>query len=417
MMRMKVPRLLRAAIPAVLLSALATHAHAQQDERIGEVDVHLQADSAAGTDFGFAMLRPAGGAVPGALVWACGGDPAGLAAGVYVDRTDGDTSAVRVAWRFDQDPPDTTALRGGYTVDLLSREDAASLTRRARTGKTLALHVLGGAAAEYTYALAGVDSALHRLGCGASGETGAGRAGSATLLRLLALAEGPDPKILSGLGVEEDLRPRNMNALSRQLQRNYPPLLRSAGVGGDVVLRFRVLENGRVDSASVQVLSSSTEQFNEPSTRSVRSLAFDPARVNGRPVKAWTVLPIRFATERPQADPNPRLQLDARLDMVSFVLRSYPVALRESCVEGQVVARFRVQSDGRPDLASIQISSSSHEALAEVALRVVPHLRYDMPAPRADGQPVNDEVSETIQFLVAPDCRDTAPGARGNDHP
>lgn len=412
MTHMKMPRLLRAVVPAALLGAMATQAHAQQDERIGNVDVHVQADSARGTDYGFAMLRPAGGAVPGALVWACGGDPAGVSAGVYVDRAEGDTSAVRVAWRFDQDPADTAALRGGYSVDLLREEEAAPFTRRARTAQTLTLHVLNGLPAQYTYALTGVDSALHRLGCGRGEETSAGRAGSATLVRLIALVDSLDPEIVSRLAVEEDPRPLNMADLGRRLQRNYPPALRDSAVNGDVVLRFRVLEDGRVDSATVQVVSSGQEGFNEPSVRSARSLRFDPARVNGRPVKVWTLLPISFRSGDPAPPPNPRLRMDARMNVVDFVLRNYPRPQRDSCVEGQVVLRFRAQPDGRPDPASIQIASSSHEAFAEVALRAAPQLRYDMPPPPADGQPVNDQVSETILFRVPTDCPDTPPDER-----
>lgn len=421
MIRMETPRLLRAAIPAAVLSALATHAHAQQDERIGNVDVHLQADSAAGTDLGFAMLRPdggvAGGAIDGALVWACAGDPAGLAAGVYLDRGPEDTASVNVAWRFDQDPPDTTELRPGGTVDLLRNEDAAPLIRRARTAERLTLHVLNGPAAEHTYTLAGVDSALHRLGCGAGAEPGARPAGTSTLLRLMGMADGPDPETVTGLGVEEDPRPRNVSTFTRHMERNYPPLMRDAGVTGDVILRFRVLDDGRVDSASVQVLSSSHEQFDGPSIRSARVLTFHPARVNGRPVKVWSVLPINFQSGDSRPTSTPRLRSDSRMDLVYFVLRNYPPALRDSCVEGQVVVRFRVQANGQPDPESVEISSSSHALMSDVALRAVPRLRYEMPPPPADGQPVNDQASETIRFVRSPQCQETAPGASGGDRP
>jgi TonB family protein len=414
---MEMPRLLRAAIPAAVLSVMATHAHAQQDERIGNVDVHLQADSAAGTDLGFAMLKPDGGAVGGALVWACAGDPPGLAAGVYLDRGPEDTASVNVAWRFDQDPPDTTELRPGGTVDLLRSEDAAPLILRARTAERLTLHVLNGPAAEHAYTLAGVDSALHRLGCGAGAEPGARPAGTSTLLRLMGMADGPDPEPVSGLGVGEDPRPRNVTTFTRQLERNYPPLMRDAGVVGDVVLRFRVLEDGRVDSASVQSLSSSMEQFEVPSIRSVRSLTFFPARVNGRPVKVWTVLPIRFEPGVPPRDPNPRLQSAARMNLVYFVLRNHPAALRDACVQGQADVRFRVQANGQPDPASVEVSRSSHALLDDVAIRAVGQLRYDMPPPPADGQPVNDQVLETIRFLLPSDCQPKTPGAAGADRP
>lgn len=412
MKHMEMPRLLRAAIPAVVLGVMAAPAHAQQDERIGGVDVHLQADSAAGTDLGFAVLRPDGGALDGAVVWACAGSPAGLAAGVYLDRDPGDTASVDVAWRFDQDPPDTTGLRSGATVELLANEDASALTRRARTARTLTLRVLDARIAEYTYTLAGVDSALHRLGCGGDAEPGRIRAGTSTLRSLVGLVEGPDPKIVSGLGVEEAIRARNVSTFTRYLERNYPPLMRDAGVVGDVVLRFRVLEDGSVDSASVQVLSSSHERFDDPSVRSARILAFHPARVNGRPVKVWTILPIRF---QPGLDsppgPDPRLRSDSRTDLVDFVVRNHPAALRDACVPGQVDVRFRVQANGRPDPASVEVSRSSHALLNDVAIRAVGQLRYDMPPPPADGQPVNDQVSETIRFLLPSDCQPKTPGA------
>lgn len=421
MMRMETPRLLRAAIPAAVLSVLATHAYAQQDERIGNVDVHFQADSAVGTDLGFAVLRPdgvaVGGAIGGALVWACAGDPAGLAAGVYLGRGREDTASVDVAWRFDQDPPDTAGLRLGAAVDLLRNEDTAPFTRRARTAERLTLHVLNGPAAEYAYTLAGVDSALHRLGCGAGAEPGARPAGTVTLLRLLAVV-GEDRKTVSGLGVEELPRIRNAATFTRYLERNYPPLMRDAGVTGDVVLRFRVLRDGSVDSASVQVLSSSEEGFDAPSIRSVRVLSFHPARVNGRPVKMWTVLPIRFqpGPESPPG-PNPRLRSESRMGLVDFVQGNSPPAMRDACVEGQAVVRFRVQANGQPDPASIEISSSSHELLNDVVIRAVPRLRYEMPPPPAEGQPVNDQVSETIRFLPTPLCWETARGASAGDRP
>ena len=90
-------------------------------------------------------------------------------------------------------------------------------------------------------------------------------------------------------------RPRTSSA---QLARNYPPLLRDAGVTGTVQVRFRVLEDGRVDAASIQITSSTHEQFNEPTMRAVRALRFRPAKVNGRPVKVWVEQPIQWTVAR-----------------------------------------------------------------------------------------------------------------------
>ena len=94
--------------------------------------------------------------------------------------------------------------------------------------------------------------------------------------------------------VEEQPRPTNIQDLRRQLERNYPPLLRDARVTGTVQVRMRVMEDGTVDASSIQVTNSSHEQFNDPTIRSVQRLRFRPAKVNGRPVKVWVELPIQW---------------------------------------------------------------------------------------------------------------------------
>ena len=98
--------------------------------------------------------------------------------------------------------------------------------------------------------------------------------------------------------VEELPRPSNASDFQRQLARNYPPLLRDAGVTGTVQVRFRVMEDGRVDAESIQVTNSTHEQFNDPTIRAVRSLRFRPAKVNGRPVKVWVEQPIQWTVSR-----------------------------------------------------------------------------------------------------------------------
>jgi protein TonB len=98
--------------------------------------------------------------------------------------------------------------------------------------------------------------------------------------------------------VEEQPSISNRQELVRQLERNYPPLLRDAGVTGTVQVRFRVLENGTVDVPSITVTSSTHEGFNDASIRSVQRLRFRPAKVNNRPVKVWVELPIQWQTAR-----------------------------------------------------------------------------------------------------------------------
>jgi protein TonB len=94
--------------------------------------------------------------------------------------------------------------------------------------------------------------------------------------------------------VEEQPRATNLPDLRRQLERNYPPLLRDARVTGTVQVRMRVTADGTVDVGSITVTSSSHEQFNDPTVRSVQRLRFRPAKVNGRPVAVWVELPVTW---------------------------------------------------------------------------------------------------------------------------
>lgn len=104
----------------------------------------------------------------------------------------------------------------------------------------------------------------------------------------------PDEGTYELSAVEEQPRPTNIADLRRQLERNYPPLLRDARVTGTVQVRFRVMEDGTIDASSISISSSTHEQFNDPTIRSVQRLRFRPAKVNGRPVKVWVELPIQW---------------------------------------------------------------------------------------------------------------------------
>lgn len=104
----------------------------------------------------------------------------------------------------------------------------------------------------------------------------------------------PDEGTYELSAVEEQPRPTNLADLRRQLERNYPPLLRDARVTGTVQVRMRVTPDGTVDANSISITSSSHEQFNDPTIRSVQRLRFRPAKVNGRPVAVWVELPIQW---------------------------------------------------------------------------------------------------------------------------
>jgi len=104
----------------------------------------------------------------------------------------------------------------------------------------------------------------------------------------------PDQGVYDISSVEVKPSLANGSDVQRALERNYPPLLRDAGVGGTVQLSFRVNEDGRVDPTTIEVVSSDNEQFSEAAKKVVERMRFRPAKVNDRPVKVLVQLPITF---------------------------------------------------------------------------------------------------------------------------
>lgn len=97
-----------------------------------------------------------------------------------------------------------------------------------------------------------------------------------------------------------EVRPEltNRSEVARLVERNYPPLLRDAGIAGNVTLRFRVNEDGRVDESSIEVLDSSHEGFADAARRAVSRMRFRPAKVNNQAVKVWVQIPVTFNVPR-----------------------------------------------------------------------------------------------------------------------
>ncbi|XXQ53647.1 energy transducer TonB [Xenophilus aerolatus] len=112
-----------------------------------------------------------------------------------------------------------------------------------------------------------------------------------------------------------------------------------------------------------------------------------PGQLDGPPRAA----PPRVASTRPALGavaeaPRPIAQLAPR----------YPVALRESGVEGRVVASFVVDADGRARDVEAQ---ASHAAFAQEVREVLPRWRFQ-PARDAAGQPVAAAVRQVFRFRI-----------------
>ena len=77
----------------------------------------------------------------------------------------------------------------------------------------------------------------------------------------------------------------------------YPEMLRQAGIEGTVALSFIINEQGRVDSSSIEIVSSANRAFEGPSRDVIAQSIFTPAELNGQPVATRVSQTISFALQ------------------------------------------------------------------------------------------------------------------------
>lgn len=85
----------------------------------------------------------------------------------------------------------------------------------------------------------------------------------------------------------------NRTQVVRALEREYPPLLRDAGIGGTANVWFFIDENGRVQDTRIQQ-SSGHAQLDEAALRVADIMQFTPALNRDKKVPVWVAFPITF---------------------------------------------------------------------------------------------------------------------------
>jgi protein TonB len=75
---------------------------------------------------------------------------------------------------------------------------------------------------------------------------------------------------------------------------DYPASLRDMGVKGEVLAQFVVGENGRYESGSLKILSSSNPAFSDAVKRALPGMRFSAAQIGGQKVKQLVQMPFQF---------------------------------------------------------------------------------------------------------------------------
>lgn len=90
---------------------------------------------------------------------------------------------------------------------------------------------------------------------------------------------------------------KNRDELARAMEREYPPLLRDAGIGGTVIVHFFIDETGVVQNAVIAE-TSGHKALDEAALKVAPIIEFTPALNRDRRVPVWIRLPIMFQTRR-----------------------------------------------------------------------------------------------------------------------
>lgn len=242
----------------------------------------------------------------------------------------------------------------------------------------------------------------------------------------------------------------------RALEREYPPLLRDAGIGGTVVVWFFIDERGVVRNQFVQE-SSGHQALDEAALRVAPIFRFTPALNRDQAVPVWVTFPITFRTggggeeaaqsEMDATEARQRAALEratrvieARLaagesdageageagevdisaspaftpyttapqrtndqEVVRALEREYPPLLRDAGIGGTVNVWFFIDEEGVVRNQRIQ-RSSGHGALDEAALRVAPVVRFTPALNQGEAVPA---------WVAFPITFGTTPGGEG----
>lgn len=227
----------------------------------------------------------------------------------------------------------------------------------------------------------------------------------------------------------------NRSEILAALEREYPPLLRDAGIGGTAVVWFFIDETGTVRNQAINDSSGHTA-LDEAALRVAPVFRFTPALNRDRAVPVWVSLPITFTTrsgaeaadaaaeraavaraavvEEARRVVAERAGAEAEVDISAAPVftpytvkpdyvnaaevmraleREYPPLLRDAGIGGTTIVWFFIDETGTVRRQEVETSSGS-EALDQAALRVAPVFRFtpalnrDVPVPAWVSLPI-----------------------------
>ncbi len=234
--------------------------------------------------------------------------------------------------------------------------------------------------------------------------------------------------------VEKAVSPQPGNAAPK-----YPDMLRTANVGGEVLVQFVVDTLGAADMSSFKVLKTSHDLFTASVRGALPTMHFFPAQVGGRKVKQLVQMPFQFSLSRdeatstapataasptkPSVDKAGRTAVHSLAPVQSTIRPTgeqtylefqvqkqaspmpgnssprYPDMLRSAHVEGEVLAEFVVDATGHADMSSFKVLRSTHDLFTKTVEASLPNMQF-YPA-EIGGKRVRQLIQMPFQFTLS----------------
>lgn len=145
--------------------------------------------------------------------------------------------------------------------------------------------------------LAGMGAVFVALACLAPGPTEVELPGAEALLESLSPGDGGGAQEVTSLPVFTPFRVypsiRNREAVVRALEREYPPALRDAGIGGTVLMAMYLDEDGQARRVGLE-RSSGYDALDRVALRAADIMEFTPALNRDQRRAVWVSLPVEF---------------------------------------------------------------------------------------------------------------------------
>jgi TonB family protein len=181
----------------------------------------------------------------------------------------------------------------------------------------------------------------------------------------------------------------------RRFDPEYPEILLSNSMRGEVLVEFVVSSTGSV--AESKVIRSTHPAFDEPALEAIRKWKFEPGTRNGEPVNIRMQQPISFQVNSPrggqdaytiskkkQNESTPEiLRYDTPAKVRGVIVPVYPYELRRDEVKGKAVATFVVNEAGA--VAHVEIAEATRPEMGLALAAAIEQFSFD-PALK-DGKP------------------------------